>query len=106
LEHAQIDWRLARYADLLHRRAIGIGGPLLQRVSMPESFIIRSLLRNDLRLFQLAAKHTFTALAVERREFISIFGPKWVSPTGLLRSHQVRPAPLQQFSPATLTGCV
>jgi hypothetical protein len=33
LEHAQIDWRLASYADLLRRRAIGIGGPLLQRVS-------------------------------------------------------------------------
>ena len=31
--------------------------PLLQRASMPESVIIRSLiLRNDLRLFQLAAK--------------------------------------------------
>jgi hypothetical protein len=30
---------------------------LLQRASMPESFIIRSLFsRNDLRLFQLAAK--------------------------------------------------
>jgi hypothetical protein len=42
----------------LRRRAIGIGRPLLQRASIPESFIIRSLLGNDLGLLQLAAKYT------------------------------------------------
>jgi hypothetical protein len=35
-----------------------LGSADRQRASMPESFIIRSLLMNDLRLFQLAAKHT------------------------------------------------
>jgi hypothetical protein len=35
-----------------------LGSADRQRASMTESFIIRSLLRNDLRLFQIAAKHT------------------------------------------------